>query len=602
MSYFDDASLVMIPSGYKDQKVYSVKPLDGSGDLTFSRASSATRVASNGLIEKVRTNNILQSQTFNNASWSVVGGASVAANTTTAPDGTLTADTLTVATTIFSGLLQTFTTSTNSWTTSLFVKKGTKDFIYLFDPSTNRYAWFNLTTGAVGQKTGSTEAAIISVGNGWFRVSVTTAITGNASHYIQFGLSDADGSFTPASTGTAFIWGAQAEVSDFGATDYIATTTAAVSVGPVSGLPRLDYLNSTCPRLLLEPQRSNLMLYSEQFNNAAWSKNATTITANAATSPDGYTNADKLIVDNGASLSSISNYAIQSITKAASAIQYTYSIFAKQGGLNRVNIIAQGASFANNASATFSLVNGTITTAATAAGAFTGASASVSDYGNGWYRCTLVFTTNTDTDLIIRNIPTDSTLTTGNGTNGILIYGAQLEAGAYATSYIPTLGTSVTRVKDAALTGSVPSLIGQTEGVMFIDYNRLGTLEDSAFMLSNVAGTTSNSYQNSVYIYQIANGPLVVESYISNVQQFAFSSTALSVGRHKVAIAYKQNDFALYVDGVLRGTDTSGNVPAMNYLTIGGAADVPTHVQAVNQALLFKTRLTNAQLAELTTL
>ena len=64
MSYFDDASLVMIPSGYKDQKVYSVKPIDGSGDLTFSRASNATRVNSSGLVEKVRTNLLLQSNSF----------------------------------------------------------------------------------------------------------------------------------------------------------------------------------------------------------------------------------------------------------------------------------------------------------------------------------------------------------------------------------------------------------------------------------------------------------------------------------------------------------------------------------------------------------
>ena len=597
MSFFDESSLCLIPSGYKDQKLYAVKPLDGSGDLTFSRASSATRVASNGLIEKVRTNNILQSQTFNNASWSVVGGASVAANTTTAPDGTLTADTLTVATTIFSGLLQTFTTSTNSWTTSLFVKKGTKDFIYLFDPSTNRYAWFNLTTGAVGQKTGSTEAAIISVGNGWFRVSVTTAITGNASHYIQFGLSDADGSFTPASTGTAFIWGAQAEVSDFGATDYIATTTAAVSVGPVSGLPRLDYLNSTCPRLLLEPQRSNLMLYSEQFNNAAWSKNATTITANAATSPDGYTNADKLIVDNGASLSSISNYAIQSITKAASAIQYTYSIFAKQGGLNRVNIIAQGASFANNASATFSLVNGTITTAATAAGAFTGASASVSDYGNGWYRCTLVFTTNTDTDLIIRNIPTDSTLTTGNGTNGILIYGAQLEAGAYATSYIPTLGTSVTRVADAASKTGISSLIGQAEGTLYWEgyvtpcgaYNSLMSVEVISTQFINLR-------LNDINRIEFASANLSADFTI------AASTPATAGTYYKIAGAYKSGQSVLYVNGVQIATSaTTFTTPTLSEFRFN-VWNVFEQQKSTAQALLFKTRLTNAQLAELTTL
>ena len=104
MSYFDDASLVMIPSGYKDQKVYSVKPLDGSGDLTFSRASSATRVASNGLIEKVRTNIILQSQDFT-TTWSTNASPTITANTTVAPDGTTTADTI-AATGSGSGVFQ----------------------------------------------------------------------------------------------------------------------------------------------------------------------------------------------------------------------------------------------------------------------------------------------------------------------------------------------------------------------------------------------------------------------------------------------------------------------------------------------------------------
>ena len=94
MSYFDDASLVLIPSGYKNQKIYSVKPTDGTGDLTFTRASDATRVASNGLIEKVRTNLVLQSQTFDNASWTKTtdGQVTITANAAVAPDGTTTAE------------------------------------------------------------------------------------------------------------------------------------------------------------------------------------------------------------------------------------------------------------------------------------------------------------------------------------------------------------------------------------------------------------------------------------------------------------------------------------------------------------------------------
>jgi len=92
-SFYEDASLVVIPSGYKTSKIYAEKPTDGSGDLTFTRASGATRVASNGLIEKVRTNLVLQSQAMENASWSNFA-ITVSANSDTAPDGTLTADKL----------------------------------------------------------------------------------------------------------------------------------------------------------------------------------------------------------------------------------------------------------------------------------------------------------------------------------------------------------------------------------------------------------------------------------------------------------------------------------------------------------------------------
>jgi hypothetical protein len=364
-----------------------------------------------------------------------------------------------------------------------------------------------------------------------------------------------------------------------------------------SGVPRLDYTNSSCPKILLEPQRSNLLTYSEQFDNAAWSKNATTVSANAATSPDGTTNADKLIVDNGASLSSISNYALQSITKAASAIQYTYSTFAKQGGLNRVNIIAQGASVANNASATFSLVNGTIATAAAAAGAFTGASASVSDYGNGWYRCTLVFTTNTDTDLIIRNIPTDSTLTTGNGTNGILIYGAQLEAGAYATSYIPTTSAAVTRLGDVATKTGISSLIGQTEGTLFVDVSGESLQDNSRYM----SISDFNDPNKRITIYQ-ASGKINVYCSAGSTFNLDYNPPA---GRLKIAFGYKSGQYVLYVNGVNAASSTESVVQGCPDLGIAvneylGTANPPA--VGYNQALLFKTRLTNAQLAELTTL
>ena len=132
-SYFDEASLVMIPSGYKNQKVYSIKPLDGAGDLVFSRASSATRVASNGLIEKVRTNLVLQSQAFN-TTWALdngggTGSVTVTANYAAAPDGTTTADRIQITRgTAYSNIFQSISvTSGQEYTCLLYTSPSPRD-------------------------------------------------------------------------------------------------------------------------------------------------------------------------------------------------------------------------------------------------------------------------------------------------------------------------------------------------------------------------------------------------------------------------------------------------------------------------------------------
>ena len=587
--FYDLASLVVLPSGYRSGKVYAQKPLTTDGQLTFTRASDATRVASNGLIEKVRTNSALQSQTFENASWTKHAGATITANTTTAPDGTLTAETLNVATTIFSGLYQVFTTSTNSWTTSLFVKKGTKNFIYLFDPSTNRYAWFNLTTGAVGQKTASTEAAMISVGNGWYRISVTTAVAGNAGHFIQFGLSDADGSFTPATTGTAFIWGAQAEVSDFGATDYIPTTTAGVSVGPVSGLPRLDYLNSTCPKLLLESQRTNGHTFSENFDNAGWSKLSSTISANSAISPDGYQNADKL-VDNSTSGTHVAFQAYS----FASAVSHTISVFAKAAEITSINIFNNVAA---GFDATFNLSNGTVTSVAS------GGTATITAYGNGWYRCAVTATASiTSANTQFRLVKSGNTSYVGNGTDGLLLWGAQLEVGAYATSYIPTLGAAVTRLKDDCVKTGVSALIGQTEGTVFVEFKMNGQSQSEDIYSNDKNLTGSISIQTTVS-GQLGGFVCYAGTFIS----FSTSVGAIQIGQtYKCALAYKTGNSAFYLNGIQVGTSSTAFAftTTLQEIDIANSAVYFAHLnnKSISQVLQFKTRLTNAQLAELTAL
>jgi hypothetical protein len=447
-----------------------------------------------------------------------------------------------------------------------------------------------LTTGAVGQKTASTEAAIISVGNGWFRVSVTAAVTGSASHFIQFGLSDADGSFTPASTGTAFIWGAQAEVSDFGATDYIATTTAAVSVGPVSGLPRLDYLGSTCPRLLLEPQRTNLVTFSEQFNNAAWTPTDASITANAAIAPDGTMSADKL-VENSANQA----HYVQSASGTYTAATYSMSVFAKASERNILQLLFNGSANVN-AFANFDLTNGVVSLVASA-------TASIEDYGNGWYRCTINAALSASTVPLAFCVIVNSLTATraasylGNGTSGLFVWGMQSELGAYATSYIPTLGASVTRVVDAASKTSASALIGQTEGTIFWEF---AVDVSAAAGHESIINIDNGSFGNTIYIIKSTAGTIGAEMYVGGVAQASYTSSVQAAGTHKAAIGYANNNTAFFLNGVQIGTtDTSCSVPATSRIQLGSSV-FGSSTDKTAQALLFKTRLTNAQLAELT--
>jgi hypothetical protein len=355
-----------------------------------------------------------------------------------------------------------------------------------------------------------------------------------------------------------------------------------------SGVPRLDYLNSTCPRLLLEPQRSSLVLYSEQLNNAAWIKQTVTISANSSVSPDGYSNADKVAIDNGAS----GGYVYQSIATTSSTV-YTTSFFVKAAGINFTKFYSNVTG--SYVTAVINLTTGAITNSGFAT------TPTATNYGNGWWRVSYTETSGGGSVPIYVDGGTTSNGggITGNGTDGILIWGAQLEAGAYATSYIPTLGTSVTRVADAASKTGISSLIGQTEGTLFFE----GSASDLA-TFKRVA-ISSGSFSSSVYLDFRNDGSVVASSWASGgLVLYQPVTPSNPRNRNKYAIAYKSNDWAVYVNGTLAAAQSSGAATfssTLNTLEFALGGNDP-FTGNVNQVLLFKTRLTNAQLAELTTL
>ena len=580
-SFYEDASLVVIPSGYKTSKIYAEKPTDGSGDLTFTRASGATRVGPNGLIEKVRTNLILQSQDFSTA-WSA-NSCTVATNTTANPlDGAVNADTIT-----FTGgttqkyVIQAFSFNGN-YTVSAYLKAGTNQFVqFLLGSDAGLYANFDLVNGTASA-TGST-ATIVAAGNGWFRCSMSFTSTTGTHVFIQAVDSLAATRFdTTSSTGTLIAFGYQLETGDI-ATDYIPTTTAAVSVGPVSNVPRLDYLGSSCPRLLLEPQRTNLVTYSEQFDNAAWSKSgngtgsAPVVTANNSISPDGTMNADTVVFNSGAGTTA-SDFSSLFQTFGGTTAIYTVSFYAKTAsGTAQVQVRIDGSLYDKL----------TIT--------------------DEWQRFTLTKSLTGTSNVFEMTIRRDLNEPI-NASATIQLWGVQVELGAYATSYIPTLGASVTRVADAASKTGISSLIGQTEGTIFIEVNfqNIDQSPGPDILISLNNGTTDNEINILLDTPAGANKTLL--AYVRNAaanEAVIYGASPITATKYKIAISYKLNDIVFYANGLQIGTDTSATIPATSNLSYTSRSDGSfsnTQQEYLQQSILFKTRLTNAQLAELTTL
>jgi hypothetical protein len=577
MSYFDDASLVMIPSGYKDQKVYSIKPLDGAGDLTFSRASSATRVASNGLIEKVRTNLLLQSNTFS-TTWANDNTTETSGQA--GYDGTNNAWLISKSASGGS-IYQTGLSSSSLQTFSLYAKQGTSTWISMtILGGSNPRTSFDLVNGVVGTLLGGAiSAKIESVGNGWYRCSVVASVSGSGVYIYP---SEGDG-VTTATSGTLIIQNAQLEASDI-ATDYIPTTTAAVSVGPVSGLPRLDYLGSTCPRLLLEPQRTSNVQFSEAFDNAYWTKTSVTLTSTLG-GPIDQSKYFTITCDG-------TTGRFKGVGKTfinASANTYTLSVFAKAGTSSAFVVSSRATLTADDVRAIFNLSNGTITNT-------NGGTAAIVPYGDGWYRCSFTVVnagTFTNESSIFFGHPFGA----ADGAT-VLATGAMSEIGAYPSSYIPTLSTSVTRVADAASKTGISSLIGQTEGTLFLDFtvDTISGQTNDPVLCYMKGGGTGERY---VQLYDEGN-----LSYVefNGATIASITKSGLTVGRHKCAIGYAPNNMTFYVDGVQVGTDTSGTPSGFSEFGFQYYNSVYYGQQKINQALLFKTRLSNSDLATLTTL
>jgi hypothetical protein len=347
------------------------------------------------------------------------------------------------------------------------------------------------------------------------------------------------------------------------------------------GQPRFDHdpITGESLGLLIEESRTNLITYSEEFSNTSWIKSNITITSNAIVAPDGALTGDRLDF-------SVTNnvpwfYKDQGTTGNSSLFvkydNWQYVKFRSGGELNF---------------ALFDLINGT----ASVGGSIT--NASITPVGNGWFRI-WANTNNQRYDFRCTNSTANDFIT---GSGSVFIWGAQLEAGSFPTSYIPTSGSSATRAKDDALItgGSFESWINKNEGTWLIDFRNLG----SGSGLLSISATGGSVHERYMMLNIAADGifsAAVVDGGVLQTNESILFTPTQTAQFTKAIFAVKDNDFAITANGLTPVTDTSGTVynsPTQLRFAYGDGSSTPyAHFKT---CIYYPKRLTNAQLQTLT--
>lgn len=564
--------------------------------INFTRTSAATYVANTGFVTQTPAsrNLLTYTQEFDNAAWGK-SNATITANSTVAPDGTMTADTFTPnngatygdATQVVNGA-----TASVAYTLSYYVKSAglspirlrvtarTSGNVFISDLQVEA----DLSAGTVGAVTAgtftSTSASITSVGGGWYRISLTgttPATTGILWVSVRYG---------PAGNGTSgfYLWGAQLETGS-------TATTYTRNVGGVYP-PRFDYDPVTlAPRgLLIEEHRTNLLLRSEEFDSASWGKLAANVTANAMASPDGTADADKVFEDTASNI----HHVVQTSTLADNT-NYAVTVYAKAGERNWLRIGPNDKSAAV-AFAWFDLATGTLGTAP--------ARSSITPVGNGWYRCYVPFNSGsggfaTSIRFAIATANNSSSSYTGDGTSGIYLWGAQLEAGTFATSYIPTEASQVTRASDnATITGAnFSQWYNQSEGTLVVE------ADSNSLVAGRFPGmwrVTDGGSPNRIGVYlNQDDGVYVTQRNLSGTPISATTSNSTTQNTvFKGASAYSASGVSGALNGGAVVNSAVGTPPVVVRMELGlFDGYLNGHIRRIRY---YPMRLSNAQLQALT--
>ena len=522
------------------QQLYNV-------DFDYARASSASYidrfineqsqynyVLRNDYVGSV-TNLVKYSEQFDNAAW-VKSNSIVIENFALNSQGLKTACLLYPTT---SGTLRNASNTitgrnTNLHTVSFDLKSNGFEWALVVDANGSTGVWFNLINGSIGQQESGSTGAIESLCDGWYRCSVTSL--GAATSVAKIMLADSNGSTSSTASGKSGVLVDRAQLTESAKPlPYVKTLDAAVTQA-FTAKPRIEYAPETgeCLGYLAEGASTNLALRSDEFTNASWSKIATTVTANDAISPDGTKSATLL-----RATTNLGGYISQSIVPTADTI-YTVGCFFKTKNRNTLAILVVGSGgiggsarlIVNLAEETFSIVvlSGEIAI-----------SGSLKNVGNGWYRVSFTFNSLNNTSIQFRFSPhAYESLAVGDES---YIWGAQLEALPFATSYIRTVGAAVSRAADVlTASGDIPDI----NELVSINY-RASVYGQAGTSIKSVISHNGIANRN---IYAATSG---VESHraFHGASSVPFGDSVPNV-QYKISYVYDRSTLSLYVDSVLK--------------------------------------------------
>ena len=591
MSLLDKASLIISPNGYSNGKLYAAKPTDGSGDLVWSRAGTKTRVNPEWLVEDLPYNLLKYSESLSNPScW--VSNHPVTTSTERSPIGYGVVGKFESVANTYTYTFHTPPAVSGSFNNSIYLKKDVGQEwvilqIWFGGGGQGINVWFNLDTGLIGTSNSTypgwvlNDVQVESISNGWHRVSISG--TTNSQAYFMISPTDSDGlfSYTNILGKSFFVFGAQM-TRGLDLKPYLKTTDRL-------NIPSIDFTGGGCPSILVEPQATNLIRQSESLDTPVWVRLGSDVIANSTLSPSGILNADTF---SGNGANSYVQLSQDNITLTATT--YRFSVFVKKNtGSFFTTFFQSFASATGTLISKFDLNNGTTTTSG----------AEIINYGNGWYRCISAPVTINALDLVgnIQLFVTPDmvtvpfpTLADANG-KSVFLYGAQLETGSVATSYIPTTSATITRVADAAENIPSTSLFNQSEGTFCFDIN----YKTHTGVLNVFHSIRTAVNQNFILEYIKSNGEVGADFYLNASYSFSLSTITLLTENsiNKLAIRYKAGEYAIFLNGAKKSSNSSLTSPS---ISLAKNVFTPSLNGSYNSYVYFPLALSDAELIALT--